>query len=90
MESRKATAVENGGSSSSLHRPKKIVTKSPSRAITTITNGSGGAPLKSKPDVAARKGSWHAHISPYSRADEVANGGKDARIASGLTSSLPE
>jgi hypothetical protein len=64
--SAKATSVANG----TVHRPKKIVAKSPSRAL---TNG-GGAP-KSKPG--ARKGSWHTHISPYSRAEEVANGGKN-------------
>ena len=65
--------TENGS-----HRPKKITTKSPSRTLAAGGGGSVGGVLvtgKSKSAV-PRKGSWHSHISPYSRGEEVANGGK--------------
>jgi hypothetical protein len=71
------TAGENNGGGG--HRPKKITAKSPSRAL---VNG-GGIVAAGKPKAGVpRKGSWHSHISPYRRSDEVANGGNGAVTAS--------
>jgi hypothetical protein len=69
------TAAENTGGGG--HRPKKITAKSPSRAL---VNGGGIVAGAGKPKSGVpRKGSWHSHISPYRRSDEVANGGKRSR-----------